>query len=48
MVENGNIGKIPTNFMRSENFDMKAFPRHHPTGRYGLHSERKVNNLLFQ
>ena len=35
-------GKIPTNFMRQDNFDMMAFPRHHPTGRYGLHSERST------
>ena len=26
--------------MREHNFDVKAFPSLHPTGRYGLHHER--------
>ena len=26
--------------MREENFDVKAFPSLHPTGRFGLHHER--------
>ena len=44
---NGNIavapgeGKIPTNLLREEDFDVKAFPRHHPCGQYGLHHQRK-------
>ena len=32
--------KIPTNFMRDEFFDVKAFPTLHPTGRYGLNHPR--------
>ena len=28
-------GKIPTNFVREEFIDARAFPRHHPTGRFG-------------
>ena len=37
-------GKIPQNYLREENFDVKAFPRHHPTGSYGLDHprERKI------
>ena len=34
-------GKIPTNFAAQENFDVQAFCRHHPTGKYGVHHERK-------
>ena len=34
-------GKIPTNLMREENFDVKGFPKHYPTGRFGLHHTRK-------
>ena len=32
--------KIPTNFMRDEYFDVKAFPTLHPTGNYGLNHPR--------
>ena len=32
--------KIPTNFMRDEHFDVKAFPTLHPTGNYGLNHPR--------
>lgn len=35
-------GKIPTNIMREENMDVKAFPRHHPSGKFGLHYPRTV------
>ena len=35
-------GKIPTNIMREEHMDVKAFPRHHPSGRFGLHHPRKI------
>ena len=34
-------GKIPTNLMREEHFDVKAFPKHHPSGKFGLHHMRK-------
>ena len=34
-------GKIPTNLMREEHFDVQAFPRHHPSGKFGLHHPRK-------
>ena len=34
-------GKIPTNLMREEHFDVKAFPKHHPSGNFGLHHSRK-------
>ena len=33
-------GKIPQNYLREEHFDVKAFPRHHPTGNYGLDHPR--------
>lgn len=45
---NGNItiapgeGKIPTNLLRDEDFDVKAFPRHHPNGQFGLHHKRDL------
>ena len=29
-------GKIPTNIMRETDFDIKAFPLKHQTGRFGL------------
>ena len=32
--------KIPTNFMRDEYFDVKAFPTLHPSGKYGLNHPR--------
>ena len=44
---NGNItiapgeGKIPTNLMREDHFDVKAFPKHFPSGKFGLHFFRK-------
>ena len=34
-------GKIPTNYLRDEDFDISAFPQHFPKGRYGLFEERK-------
>jgi hypothetical protein len=45
--KNGNIkiapgeGKIPTNLMREEHFDVEAFPKHYPSGKFGLHFLRK-------
>lgn len=29
-------GKVPTNFLREDNWDVKTFPTLHPTGRYGM------------
>ena len=34
-------GKIPTNMMRTEHMDVQAFPRHHPTGKFGLNHLRE-------
>ena len=34
-------GKIPTNYLREEHFDVKSFPKHHPSGKYGLNHPRK-------
>ena len=33
---------MPTNFMRNTDFDVKAFPCLHPTGRFGLHHKRNL------
>ena len=35
-------GKIPTNFLREENIDVKAFPRHFPSGVNGLDHKRAI------
>ena len=35
-------GKVPTNFLREEHFDVKAFPKHHPSGQYGLNHKRPI------
>ena len=42
-------GKIPTNIMREKNMDVKACPRHHPSGLYGLHHIRdiKLSPLMY-
>ena len=34
-------GKIPSAIMREEHMDARAFPRHHPTGKYGLNHIRE-------
>jgi hypothetical protein len=34
-------GKVPTNFLREENWDVKSFPSLHATGKYGLCFPRK-------
>ena len=34
-------GKRPNNILREEHLDAKAFPRHHPTGMYGLNHPRE-------
>ena len=33
-------GKQATMYLRAQDFDVKAFPRHHPSGKYGIHMER--------
>ncbi len=33
-------GKVPTNYLRQEHFDVQSFVRHHPTGKFGLHHPR--------
>ena len=33
-------GKVPNPFMRDNDFDVKAFPKHHPNGQFGLHHKR--------
>ena len=35
-------GKVPTNFLREHNIDVKAFPRHFPTGNYGIDHKREL------
>lgn len=35
-------GKIPTNMMREEHVDVKAFPRHYPGGKFGLNHHRDI------
>ena len=35
-------GKITSPLMREEHFDVRAFPKHHPSGKYGLHHSRKL------
>ena len=34
-------GKVPTPFLRWTDFDVQAFPKHHPNGQFGLHHQRK-------
>jgi hypothetical protein len=34
-------GKIPTNFLREQNWDVKSFPSLHATGKFGLNFARK-------
>ena len=31
---------VPSSLMREDYFDVKAFPKHHPSGRFGLHFNR--------
>ena len=39
-------GKVPTYWLREKDFDIGAFPRHHPDGKYGLKEERKTKISL--
>lgn len=34
-------GKRPTHILREHHLDVKAFPRHHPSGEYGLNHLRE-------
>ena len=34
-------GKIPTHRMRNKDEDVKAFPKHYSTGKYGLNYDRE-------
>ena len=34
-------GVVPTNILREEHFDVKSFPKHHPSGRFGLNYDRR-------
>jgi len=36
-------GKVPTNIMRENDWDVKAFPTLYPTGKYGLHHSREIS-----
>ena len=42
-------GKIPTNYLRQEHFDVKSFVRHHPTGRFGMNYQRefKLSDVMY-
>merc|ERR1711884_999460 len=35
-------GKKPETFLRDTHFETKAFPRHFPSGNFGLHHERAI------
>ena len=35
-------GKVTSPLMREEHFDVRAFPKHHPSGKFGLHHSRKL------
>ena len=35
-------GKVPTNFLREKHFDVKAFPKYHPSGQFGLDHPRPI------
>ena len=39
-------GKVPTYWLREKDFDIAAFPRHHPDGQYGLGHYRDVKISL--
>ena len=41
-------GKIPTNQIRENCVDVRANPRHHPTGRYGLNYDQELKLSLSQ
>jgi hypothetical protein len=41
-------GKIPTNILKEDDWDVKSFPNVHPSGRNGLHQKRTVKGLTDQ
>ena len=34
-------GKVPSNILREDHFDVKGFPNYHPSGKFGLSYDRK-------
>ena len=38
-------GKVPSNILREDHFDVKAFPKHHPDGKFGLHHKPRKYKL---
>jgi hypothetical protein len=41
-------GKIHTNILKEDNWDVKSFPNIHPTGKNGLHQKRNIKGLTDQ
>ena len=41
-------GKIPTNILKEDDWDVKSFPNLHPSGRNGLHQKRNIKGLTDQ
>ena len=41
-------GKIPTNILKEDDWDIKSFPNLHPTGNNGLHQKREIKGLTYQ
>ena len=41
-------GKIPTSILSEEDWDIGSFPNLHPTGKNGLHQNRKIEGLTDQ
>ena len=41
-------GKIPTNILKEQDWDIKSFPNIHPTGRNGLNQIREIKGLTYQ
>ena len=38
-------GKIPTNILKEDDWDVKSFPNLHPTGKNGLHQKRAIKGF---
>jgi hypothetical protein len=41
-------GKVPTNILKEDKWDIKSFPDIHPTGKNGLHQKRTIKGLTDQ
>ena len=41
-------GKVPSNILREDHFDVKAFPKHHPDGKFGLHHDPRKSKITPQ